>query len=156
MRKDEHISQSWWFNLEERFMGQVLGVGLFHRVPERWTDMISENVVRKIRTISCTWKKKPCPPSLWVVGVVSMLNSATGTPLAATWGQNDLTNHANCVHTYFLGPLIFVDQYVGDLRCKHGSRIDNTAGANHKEKVTFIQLVFGSIKNLKMTCQEKA
>ena len=33
-------------------------------------------------------KKKPCPPSLWVAGVVSMLNSATGTPLAATEGAN--------------------------------------------------------------------
>ena len=34
------------------------------------------------------------------------------------------------------------------LRCKHGSRIDNTAGANHKAKVTFFQLFLGSIEYL--------
>ena len=67
-----------------------------------------------------------------------------------------LTNHTNFALTYLLGPLLFVDQYDGDLRCKHGSRIDDTAGANHQEKVTFVQLIFRSIKNLRIICQEKA
>merc|ERR1711970_330633 len=35
-----------------------------------------------------------------------------------------------------------------NLRSKHGSRIDNTAGANHQAKVTFFQLFLGSIQHL--------
>ncbi len=55
--------------------------------PEKWN--LPETLITCYEKNFTAWKCwGDSYPKWWVAGVVSILNSATGTPLSATWGAN--------------------------------------------------------------------